>query len=58
MLHRDNIEATIDELLHDPIAELLRRRDRVSLEAVRACIEEARLRLRWCPVAELAPVAH
>lgn len=40
-----NQEATIEELLNDPIAELLRRRDGLTLEQVRDCIAGLRCRL-------------
>jgi hypothetical protein len=43
-----NGEVPIEELLTDPIAELLRRRDRLALQDVRDCIEDARRKLRRC----------
>lgn len=58
MLHTGNIEPTIDELLHDSIAELLRQRDQLPLETVQACIEEARRRLRWRSAECSSPIAH
>jgi hypothetical protein len=42
-------EVSIEELLTDPIAELLRRRDRLTLQEVRDCIEDARRKLRKVP---------
>lgn len=54
MLLSGNIEPTIYELLHDPIADLVRRRDRIALEDVCACIEEASQKLRRCS----APKRH
>jgi hypothetical protein len=41
-----NQEATIEELLDDPIAELLRRSDGLTREQVRDCIAELRRRSR------------
>jgi hypothetical protein len=40
-----NEEATLGELLSDPIAELLRRRDRITLEQVGDFLEEAKRKL-------------
>lgn len=41
-----NAEPTVEELLNDPIAHLLMERDRLQLEHVWACVDNARQRLR------------
>jgi hypothetical protein len=41
-----NAEASVEDLLNDPIAELLRRRDKLTLQQVWDCIEDGRRRLR------------
>lgn len=46
-LFRGNAEPTIHELLSDPIAELLRQRDRIGVDDVLATIEHAREALRY-----------
>ncbi|GEM_PF-2682906 len=43
---RDNAEPSIDELLSDPIAELLRRRDRIAIDDVLAAVDRAKTGLR------------
>ncbi|MDE2229762.1 MAG: hypothetical protein KGL11_12080 [Alphaproteobacteria bacterium] len=45
-LFRDNTEPTIDELLSDPIAQLLRKRDGIEIGDVRAAVEQAKTALR------------
>jgi len=45
-LFRGNVEPTIDELLTDPIAQLLRKRDRIGIDEVLATVEQAREALR------------
>jgi hypothetical protein len=52
-----NQEATIEELLNDPIAELLRRRDGLTLEQVRDCIAGLRCRSAT-PVVARSPSQH
>jgi hypothetical protein len=41
-----NAEASVEDLLNDPIAELLRRRDKLTLQEVWDCVEDGRRRLR------------
>lgn len=41
-----NAEPTIDELLSDPIAQLLRNRDRIAVDDVHATVERAKAALR------------
>ena len=41
-----NAEPTVDELLDDPIAQLLMARDRLQPEQVRAYVNDARRKLR------------
>lgn len=41
-----NIEPTIDELLSDPIAHLLRSRDGIAVDDVLAAVERAKTALR------------
>ena len=45
MLYSGNIEPTLDELLSDPITQLLLGRDGLALETTRAIAEDARQRL-------------
>jgi hypothetical protein len=45
-LFRGNAEPTIDELLSDPIARLLRQRDGIAVDDVLATVEQAREALR------------
>jgi len=40
------LEPTLDELLHDPIVELLMRRDRISRQAILRAMARARRQLR------------
>ena len=42
MLYSDNAEPAVEELLTDPIAQLLMSRDGLEMEDVRAHIEDAR----------------
>ena len=46
MLYSDNAEPAVEELLTDPIAQLLMSRDGLEMEDVRAHIEDARKKLR------------
>ena len=41
-----NIEPSIDELLNDPIAQLLRNRDRIEVDDVLVTVEQAKAALR------------
>ncbi len=43
---RGNIEPTIEDLLTDPIAQLLRKRDGIEIDEVLATVEQAREALR------------
>ena len=45
-LFRGNTEPTIHELLTDPIAQLLRQRDRIAIDDVLAAVAQAREALR------------
>lgn len=45
-LFRGNIEPSIDELLSDPIAQLLRKRDRIEVDDVLVTVERAKAALR------------
>ena len=45
MLYSGNVEPTLDELLSDPIIQLLLRRDGLALETTRAIGEDARQKL-------------
>lgn len=45
-LFHGNAEPTIHELLSDPIADLLRRRDGIAVDEVLATVEQAREALR------------
>jgi hypothetical protein len=45
-LFRGNAEPTIHELLTDPIAQLLRQRDRIAIDDVLAAVAQAREALR------------
>lgn len=45
-LFHGNIEPSIDELLSDPIAQLLRNRDRIEVDDVWLTIEQAKAALR------------
>lgn len=45
-LFRGNIEPSIDELLNDPIAQLLRKRDRIEVDDVLVTVERAKAALR------------
>ena len=46
MLYSDNAEPSVEELLNDPIAHQLMRRDGLSMASVQGHIEDARRRLR------------
>ncbi len=46
-LFRGNIEPSIDELLSDPIAQLLRKRDRIEVDDVLVTVERAKAALRY-----------
>jgi hypothetical protein len=41
-----NAEPSVEDLLNDPIAELLRRRDKLTLQEVWDCVEDGRRRLQ------------
>ncbi len=56
MLYSGNIEPPLRELLEDPIADLLRRSDGLTLETVQACADAARRRLRG-PAAQPRPAS-
>ena len=45
-LFHGNIEPSIDELLSDPIAQLLRKRDRIEVDDVLVTVERAKAALR------------
>ncbi|HEV2163028.1 MAG TPA: hypothetical protein VGR52_12460 [Stellaceae bacterium] len=45
-LFHGNIEPSIDELLSDPIAQLLRNRDRIAVDDVLVTVEQAKAALR------------
>lgn len=45
-LFHGNIEPPIDELLRDPIAQLLRNRDRIAIDDVLVAVERAKAALR------------
>ncbi|MGH6995101.1 MAG: hypothetical protein ACREES_05360 [Stellaceae bacterium] len=45
-LFHGNIEPSIDELLRDPIAQLLRNRDRIEVDDVLVTVERAKAALR------------
>ena len=45
-LFHGNIEPSIDELLSDPIAQLLRNRDRIEVDDVLVTVEQAKAALR------------
>lgn len=45
-LFHGNIEPSIDELLSDPIAQLLRNRDRIAVDDVLVTVERAKAALR------------
>ena len=45
-LFRGNAEPTVNELLTDPIAQLLRQRDGIAIDDVLAIVEQAREALR------------
>lgn len=45
-LFHGNVEPTIHELVTDPIAQLLRQRDRIAVDDVLATVEHAREALR------------
>ena len=45
-MYRHNAEPTVEELLDDPIGRLLMARDGLQPEQVRACVGNARQKLR------------
>lgn len=45
-LFHGNIEPSIDELLSDPIAQLIRNRDRIEVDDVLVTVERAKVALR------------
>lgn len=45
-LFHGNVEPSIDELLSDPIAQLLRNRDRIAIDDVLVMVEQAKAALR------------
>ena len=49
-----NAEPTVEELLNDPIAHLLMKRDRLQPEQVWACVNDARQKLKARKIADAA----
>jgi len=49
MLYSGNREPPLEELFEDPMVQLVMRRDGLSAEDVRSCIERARCRLNGQP---------